>query len=528
MGIFSFFKREENYEEILSTLEQEIKRAEKVRQQAIERTDWWAHNWLFYMGIGWLAYLAGFVLYVWPDRHGAQAADFLFHLLAVIVVPFIVYYGRIFIRGIGKRVVERHNSKLRGLRRDLKDRLDELKKKTAFETTKTLIDRYSAGSKTPGKDSEDGLGMAMLQGKGGAAARLRQEEAKNRRRTMPNFGTPASQQSPSEAQTPETPSKFGSTPSSPLAAKTLQKQGQYPATSLGPVPQRIANAGVMQNAPLGVAQSGDGSQAGIVKVAPRSSSAQYAGAANVDGGAARSGASRPWLDKLVDQLVGDVGSEEDKYALICRHCYAHNGLVLEEEIEDIQYTCPKCGHFNPSVRALRTMPLNKNLQRMRPVVRQSDSFLERRQAHGSLVDSGDASDYLVSDNELEENEPSFYQSDIDDLGEDRAEKQREDDVRSVKKDKKEIVDDGGDETPQKNRTAGDGDEEKEGEEKDDVELSADEKPEQRQKKTHSTKTHKKAARSKDTSDFAFEAPTKESGAEQHTPRKRRSNKTKRI
>ncbi|KAJ2812104.1 hypothetical protein GGI24_006725, partial [Coemansia furcata] len=56
---------------------------------------------------------------------------------------------------------------------------------------------------------------------------------------------------------------------------------------------------------------------------------------------------------LVDQLVGDSSGVDEKYALICRHCYAHNGLVLFEEINDIQYTCPKCGKFNPSNRAIR-------------------------------------------------------------------------------------------------------------------------------------------------------------------------------
>lgn len=44
--------------------------------------------------------------------------------------------------------------------------------------------------------------------------------------------------------------------------------------------------------------------------------------------------SQPWYDKMVDALVGDVGPET-KYALICRHCNAHNGLVLPQEIETI-------------------------------------------------------------------------------------------------------------------------------------------------------------------------------------------------
>lgn len=44
---------------------------------------------------------------------------------------------------------------------------------------------------------------------------------------------------------------------------------------------------------------------------------------------------RHWYDKLVDALIGEEGPET-KYALICRHCFAHNGLVLPQEIEHIR------------------------------------------------------------------------------------------------------------------------------------------------------------------------------------------------
>ena len=45
--------------------------------------------------------------------------------------------------------------------------------------------------------------------------------------------------------------------------------------------------------------------------------------------------SKPWYDKLVDALVGDVGPEA-KYALICIHCNAHNGLALPQEVDTIR------------------------------------------------------------------------------------------------------------------------------------------------------------------------------------------------
>ncbi|KAJ2559898.1 hypothetical protein EV175_000132 [Coemansia sp. RSA 1933] len=413
MGLFSFFKKEENFEEVLANLEQEIRQAEKVREKAVRRAAWWAHNWVFYTGIAWAAYAAGVALYVWPERHGAQAGDFLIHATAVLVIPLVIYYGKVCISGIGNQVVDRHNTKIRTLRKELKEKLDELKKKTAFDSTKSLIDRYSLSNKAPGNEGAEGSkSVAVMQGKRGRHAvqlqlqqRQQQQELNNRRRTMESFKTPDTQDSTATRQSAGTPETEAA---SPLAAKTMQRQGPYQGTTLGPVPQISGQLGV--------------GQTGVVRMSPRKSSAHQQGAASIGGagGAMGSGAvSRPWLDKLVDQLVGDVGSEEDKYALICRHCYAHNGLVLEEEIEDIQYACPKCGSFNPSVRALRARSQDDILQRKKPIARQSDSFFESPDAHGEST-SGVENESFVS-----EDAPQQHDDEGDDLASGDDEKREE-------------------------------------------------------------------------------------------------------
>lgn len=66
-----------------------------------------------------------------------------------------------------------------------------------------------------------------------------------------------------------------------------------------------------------------------------------------------------------------MNTPNNKYALICGKCFAHNGLVVKEEFDTIrecgfllnqkqdadvfacsagwnlEYQCPRCGHFNP-------------------------------------------------------------------------------------------------------------------------------------------------------------------------------------
>ncbi|RKP04584.1 hypothetical protein THASP1DRAFT_33632 [Thamnocephalis sphaerospora] len=77
-----------------------------------------------------------------------------------------------------------------------------------------------------------------------------------------------------------------------------------------------------------------------------------------------------WFDRVVDAIVGEEGPAS-KYALICQRCHTHNGLVLPEELEDIQYFCPKCNHFNASRRKRRSRA----------------STMQNEPAHGSLADS---------------------------------------------------------------------------------------------------------------------------------------------
>lgn len=65
---------------------------------------------------------------------------------------------------------------------------------------------------------------------------------------------------------------------------------------------------------------------------------------------------KQWFDKVADALLGEddvTGGPANRYALICQKCFAHNGLVKESMWEDVQYLCPKCGHFNPSMRSVR-------------------------------------------------------------------------------------------------------------------------------------------------------------------------------
>ncbi|ONH66654.1 Protein lunapark [Cyberlindnera fabianii] len=60
------------------------------------------------------------------------------------------------------------------------------------------------------------------------------------------------------------------------------------------------------------------------------------------------GYKRSWIDTIVDGVVGsDELSPNNRFALICQHCLAHNGLAPPGQTPDaIKYRCPSCGFLN--------------------------------------------------------------------------------------------------------------------------------------------------------------------------------------
>ncbi|XP_050497712.1 endoplasmic reticulum junction formation protein lunapark-B-like [Diabrotica virgifera virgifera] len=82
-------------------------------------------------------------------------------------------------------------------------------------------------------------------------------------------------------------------------------------------------------------------------------------------------ANRSVLDKMVDYLVGDGPS--NRYALICKKCFCHNGMAVKEEFEYISFRCYYCAHFNPARKMKPTGPRFGSTSKIESVDNSSDS-----------------------------------------------------------------------------------------------------------------------------------------------------------
>lgn len=187
------------------------------------------------------------------------------------------------LRWLHRRRQASEKKQLETLQKSQKETLEELKKRTKFDKTKSLIEKYEG---TP-RRSGSGTGLADL-----------------------GSGTPATQSGLRRPPPFVTPSKMapGSAPSTPATPANLPGSLMSPPA---PVPRPALIVGI------------DSSLRAAVPPGPPSAGTTY-------------DTPRAWYDKLFDALIGPPEGPNSKYALICSKCFAHNGLALAEEFDDIR------------------------------------------------------------------------------------------------------------------------------------------------------------------------------------------------
>ncbi|KAK7901558.1 hypothetical protein WMY93_018327 [Mugilogobius chulae] len=99
------------------------------------------------------------------------------------------------------------------------------------------------------------------------------------------------------------------------------------------------------------------------------------------------------LDRVVEYLVGD--GPQNRYALICKQCFSHNGMALKEEFEFLAYRCAYCYFLNP---ARKTRPQAPRLPEF--------SYERRLRAEGESQASGDETPPNADEEEIGEDTTS--------------------------------------------------------------------------------------------------------------------------
>ncbi|CAH1766940.1 2580_t:CDS:2, partial [Entrophospora sp. SA101] len=141
----------DNYEKILSELDDNIRKAEVRLGEIRIRERNALIIWIVYSLLAYVAYVMGYWYFVYMSNE-EENWDFM-KVAPVLTGPFFIVIGYRFLALWYKRKETNEISQLEHLRARQSLKVEELKKRTGYYTTKTLLERYDSPTKpmTPGQ-----------------------------------------------------------------------------------------------------------------------------------------------------------------------------------------------------------------------------------------------------------------------------------------------------------------------------------------------------------------------------------------
>jgi hypothetical protein len=282
---------ETDYETVLSRLSKDITSVQTRLVRINQRERRASVTLTFYAILLWLLYAVGLWYWSADKRLEMTKSERLKLWSPVILGLFFILSTRFLVRWWYARIAQGEEKHLRSLQRTRRKKIDEIKQATRYDHLRSLLEKYddTAPPKTP-----DEANRPKIKARGSSRAAKTGKVAEGDNQTTPRKGrvseTPAG---PSLAVNDVAIGRDGKPASEKLAAGSesallLRRQSQLPRT---------------------------------------------------------------WLDRVADKILGaEAGGQqvaaEQRYALICRICFTHNGLCPKEEWEEVQYICPRCGTFN--------------------------------------------------------------------------------------------------------------------------------------------------------------------------------------
>ncbi|CDR88726.1 uncharacterized protein SPSC_05558 [Sporisorium scitamineum] len=299
--------RETDYETVLSQLEGEIQDVQsrltqirlRERRASVTLTLQAFLLWAVYTFVCWFFGL----LSLRRPRHydpdaGWKTTRMLGVWVPVVGSPVLIISTRRIVRWWYRRIGAAEDKHLIDLKRQKREKIDEIKRATKYDHLRMLLEKY--------------------------------DEAGPKGGILPAASTPQKGKPGSKAGSPTSKDASSSSPASTGSVNsTPQRPGAVPAVPAPTTPEAQA----LQAQRMALMR-----QQGNVLQPPRSMPA-----------APMLPMQKTWMDKLADAILGadpSATGPEQKYALICARCHAHNGLALKIEFNEVQYICPHCGHFN--------------------------------------------------------------------------------------------------------------------------------------------------------------------------------------
>uniref|UniRef100_W8BTD6 Endoplasmic reticulum junction formation protein lunapark n=2 Tax=Ceratitis capitata TaxID=7213 RepID=W8BTD6_CERCA len=323
-AILAKFRKEKSTAEVLEGLEEKITQIEKYTKNTQEQKRRIVGNFLATsIGIYVIAFIVFYFVYfppTWRER--------IVYSVPLLLFPFVIILLRRLFTWYFERKLNKNSNKLTALHAEKKKILEQVMDKETYKVAVKLLARYGDkssaqkplyGALTPRAPSSSNLAAT--------SQRLAIGQSPNAPTTTSSLQDLRLRSTLSTTSLTTTPRQLSSLRGSPVAAApTAGGQALIPRPTLPITPQRrpIGGTGIGQELrkrtpfPI-VNQQGKGV-----------------------------------LERIVDVLIGD--GPKDRFAMICKECFSHNGMALKEDFDFTTFRCAFCNALNPARKARPIAP----------------------------------------------------------------------------------------------------------------------------------------------------------------------------
>ncbi|XP_036331625.1 endoplasmic reticulum junction formation protein lunapark-A [Rhagoletis pomonella] len=309
-AILAKFRREKSTAEALEGLEEKITQIEKYTINTQEQKRRIVGNFLATsIGIYVIAFIVFYFVYfppTWRER--------MIYSVPLLLFPFVIIFLRRLFTWYFERKLNKNSNKLTALQAEKKKILEQVMDKETYKVAVKLLARY--GDK---HNSQKSLGVITPR--------------------VPATGSITTQRL-----------GIGLSPTGPVATSSLQDLRLRPPVSsnlLSPAVPGAPNVGGQTPLPRGPL---------IITPQRRPMGGVIAGQelrrrtpfpiVNQQG--------KGVMERIVDVLIGD--GPKDRFAMICKECFAHNGMALKEDFDYTTFRCAFCNALNPARKARPIAP----------------------------------------------------------------------------------------------------------------------------------------------------------------------------
>ncbi|XP_037821455.1 LOW QUALITY PROTEIN: endoplasmic reticulum junction formation protein lunapark-A [Lucilia sericata] len=303
MGIiWSKFRKEKSTQEVLEALQEKIDTLETFTVNTKEQKKRIVGNFLAVsIGVYVIAFVVFYFVYfppTWQER--------IVYFVPLLLFPIIIILLRYLFTWYFQRKLNKNSKKLTALRAEKKKILEQVMDKETYKVAVNLLARFAD------KPSKTSFALST-----------------------------------------STPSKLNQTPHnrSLPSANLNQRSKQLALTSSTPV-----NYMMSTNTPRLISQMGPSATS-----SPSSSTALMSQHSGLNQQLRRrtpfpivNQQEKGVFDRIVDVLIGD--GPQDRFAMICKECYSHNGMALKDDFEYTTFRCAFCNALNPARKSRPVAP----------------------------------------------------------------------------------------------------------------------------------------------------------------------------